>query len=195
MCLTSSMPNPAFCNLAGGILRVLVAKSEDLVLTGVGASFTITDTGVTRSQITAIAAGLDWYEIKFDKKRDASAAAENTLGGRPAYTHTVSVLTSTADFDTQRSLTELQNCCGYVVLVKYADGNWAMYGLNYSASDASYDPADMQVKYDFTTGANRADAAAGGTVAFSSENVNFSWLPVSPAAAATAIAAIVAHTP
>ncbi len=195
MCLTSSMPNPASCNLAGGILRLLVAKSEDLVLSGVGVSFTITNTGTTRNQITAIAAGLDWYEIKFDKKRDATALAENTLAGKAAFTHSVTGLTSTDDFDTQRSLTELQDCCGYVALVKHASGNWAVYGLNYSKSDASFDSADMQVKYDFTTGANRADAAAGGTVAFSSENVNYSWLPVSPSAAATAIAAIVAHTP
>jgi len=193
MCLPSSMPAPASCNLAGGILRLLVAKAND-VLT-VASAITITNTGVTRSQVTAFAAGLDWYEIKFDKKRDATAGAENTLAGKAAFTHSVTVLTSTDDFDTQRSLTELQDCCGYVALVKHASGNWALYGLNYSKTDASYDPADMQVKYDFTTGANRADAAAGGTVAFSSENVNFSWLPVSPAAAATAIAAIVAHTP
>lgn len=190
MCSTSSMPAAANCSLAGGVLRVLVADAAQVEAL---APFTITQTGVTRHQITAIAAGLDWYELKFDKARDASAAAENTRAGANAYTHTVSVLTSTDDFATQRALIDLQNCCGYVVLVKHASGNWAMYGLNYSVTDASYDSADMKVKYDFTTGANRADEGAGGTVALSSANVNFTFIPVSPAAAAGVT--VVAYTP
>lgn len=193
MCSTSSMPAAANCSLAGGVLRVLVADAADLVLDGLTPSFTITNTGLTRHQITAIAAGLDWYELKFDKSRDASAGAENTRGGAASFTHTVSVLTSTGDFATQRALIDLQNCCGYVALVKHADGNWAMYGLNYSIGDGSYDSADMKVKYDFNTGANRADEAAGGTIALSSTNVNFTWLPVSPAAAAGVT--VVAYAP
>jgi hypothetical protein len=185
------MPAAASCSLAGGILRLLVANATDLT----ASTLTITNTGATRHQITAIDVALDWYEIKFDKKRDASAAAENTRPGAAAFTHTVSVLISTDDTGTHKSLIDLQDCCGVVSLAKLASGKWILLGLNYSKLDATYDSADMQVKYDFTSGANRADEAAGATVALSTENVNFGYMDVAPAAAATAIAAIVANTP
>lgn len=191
MCLTSSMPAAANCSLAGGLLRVLVAKASALLPT----HLTVTTTGATRHQITAIDVTLPWYELKFDRNKDASALTENTVAGAAAYSHTVNVLTSTDDFATQTALAELQDCCGYIALVKFPSGNWAMLGLNYSKSDGSYDAADMKVKYDFNSGANRTDTAAGGTVAIASENVNYTWLPVAPAAAAAAITAIVAHTP
>jgi hypothetical protein len=185
MCLTASMPAPVDCNISGGILRVLVAKAEDILLSDNAApSFTIPNTGLTRYQVDDIDAALNWYELKFDRASDASADAENTVAGAAAYTHTVTVRTKTTDADTQRALIDLQNCCGYIALVKYATGVWALFGLNYSTKDGSYDSADMKVKNDFTSGANRADAAAGGTLAVSSPNVNFSWIPVAPAAIA-----------
>lgn len=191
MCMTSSMPAKTTCNIAGGLLRILVAKASDLN----ASTLTITNTGITRHQITAIAAILNWYEIKFDKNRDASATAENLRAGASAFSHNISALISTDDFETQRSLIDLQDCCGYIALIKHASGNWALYGLNYSKNDATYDSADAQVKFDFATGANRADEAVGATLTLSSPNVNFTWLPVSPSAAATAVAAIVVHTP
>jgi len=191
MCLTSSLPAQTTCNIAGSIRRLLVAKASDVVLSGLTASFTF-GTTTTRYQITDIEAALNWYEIPFDKTRDATASAENTRAGAGAFTHTVSVNISTDDFDTQRSIMELQDCCGYVALVQHSTGRWAMYGLNFSKDDSSYDPAQLKVTANFTTGANVADEAAGHNVTISSTNVTSYWLPVSAAAAAGVT--IVAHS-
>lgn len=182
MCLTSSMPSPTDCSLTGGVQRILVAKVSDLILSGVGASLTI-GTTTTRYQVTAIDAALDWYEIKFDKTRDASAGSENTRAGAKAFTHTVLANVSTDDFDTQRSLIELQNCCGYIALVKHQSGRWFVYGLNLNTTDSTYDGADLKVTLNFGTGANVADEAAGHNVTLSSPNVNITQIPVTAAAA------------
>lgn len=182
MCITSSMPAPVNCSLVGGVQRVLVAKVSELILSGVGASLTF-GTTTTRAQVTAIDAGLDWYELKLDKSRDASAGSENTRAGATAFTHTVLMNVSTDDFDTQRSLRELQNCCGYVALVKHQSGRWYLYGLNFNDADNTYDGADLKVTLNFTTGANVADEAAGHNVTLASPNVNTTQLPVTASAA------------
>lgn len=193
MCLTSSLPVPSNCSLSGGIRRILVAEAATLVLSGPSASFTVVNTGTTRYQVTAIDAALEFYEIPFDKNRDASATVENVLAGRLAFTHTIAANLSTDDFDTQRSVMELQDCCGYVALIQHQSGRWYLYGVNFSKDDASYDAAYLRVQANFATGANVADEAAGHAITISATNVNSYALPVT-AAAATGVT-IIAHTP
>lgn len=179
--------------MSGSFRRLLVAKVSDIALAdAVTPSFTF-GTTTTRYQITAIDAALNFYEVPFDKNRPARADAENTRAGAAAFTHTIVANISSDDFDTQRSLIDMQDCCGYIALVLHQTGRWGLYGLNLTKATSEYDAAQLKLTTNFTTDETVAGENAGHNLSLSSTNVNFYWIPVSAAAAAGVT--IVAHTP
>lgn len=194
MCFLSSLAAATDCGISGSARKLYVAPASALQLqNAVTPSFTITNTGATRHQITGIDAALEFFEVPFSKDRDALVDVANSRAGARAFAHTVTVNVNTDEFDIQRQLIEGQPCCGYIVLAWMNSDRWMMLGIDYNPRTANYDAALMKLQHNFTSGATKTAEDAGSTIIFSAEAVTASWLPVSSAAAEGIT--VIAHVP
>jgi ribosomal protein L31 len=188
MCTLASVNKSTTCNVAGSIKRVLVLTSSTLT----DATFTL-GTVANAFKVTAVTGTPPVYEVPFSKK--LAAQASSVKNGK-AYTHNVNVRIQSNEHPIFRDLDALQDCCGYVVVVKDSAGAWFLLGATIDRASNKLDIGEMDVtQADFDTDSTLAGEAQGFTVAFNSEQMNCLMIPVASAAVTTLEGLIVAATP